>query len=111
MSEELSGVALDEAVARAVGHEPGADYSTSWRHAGPLIERHRITIVAHNDWQGDKWSATVGDFSHYIDESLPFSWGYGGADGSHGPTALVAAMRALVRSMTPNVEAERPPTP
>lgn len=42
--DTLEGVALDEAVAKAIGVEPGADYSTSWHHAGPLIERYNICL-------------------------------------------------------------------
>lgn len=40
----LEGVALDEAVAKAIGEEPGADYSTSWVHGGRLIERYNISL-------------------------------------------------------------------
>jgi hypothetical protein len=100
MDKKLEGATLDEAVAAAIGAEPGADYSTSWHHAGPLIEKHRITVIAHDERRGDRWSATVNDFSHYIDEPLPLSCTQ---DGATGQTALVAAMRALVRSKTPNV--------
>lgn len=39
---ELEGIPLDEAVARAIGEEPGADYSTSWHHGGPLLKRFGI---------------------------------------------------------------------
>ena len=108
MTCTLEGVALDESVATVLGEAPGAAYSKDWNSGGPIIARERITLVAHEEFDGNKWSAEVGEFVGYIDEILPF-YPYG--HGSHravGPTALVAAMRALVSSKTPNVVANRP---
>lgn len=57
--------------------------STNWEHGGPLIERESIAI-----WHCDgEWQASCGDPVRAIEICGP--------DGI-GPTALVAAMRALV---------------
>ena len=91
MEQELEGVALDEAVAKAIGVEPGADYSTSWHHGGPWIERERIELARVVSSDGTAmWGATL-----WPDEADDDTW-------AAGPTALVAAMRALVGSKTPN---------
>ena len=82
MDNELEGVALDEAVAAVIGVEPGAEYSTSWHHAGPLIEREQITLIR----QTLGWCADMR-----------------GVECQFAARPLVAAMRALVRSKTPNV--------
>lgn len=97
--DTLEGVALDEAVAKAIGADPGADYSTSWHHAGPLIERYGISIsppqsrVHRNGgnrpgWgESGLWGCT--------------SWLMRKADGErcaayHATSPLVAAMRLIV---------------
>lgn len=96
---ELEGVALDTAVAKAIGEPPGADYSTSWHHGGRLIERYNISLgppqspVHRNGgrqpgWgQSGMWSST--------------SWTLRKADGGRGiafheTLPLVAAMRLIV---------------
>jgi hypothetical protein len=100
-TSELSGAALDWAVAKCEGvneetfrlfYEPTEptdydahgfpefNYSTIWSQGGPIIEREKIAI----DWDHDCWNADVYDSS------------YGGY--SSGPTALVAAMRNYVAS-------------
>ena len=134
MHAELEGKALDAAVALALGYEnPGAvgkfepttdgtpwcrsgcndwwfhkkggwvcgpccnlpkQYSSDWGVAGPIIDREQI------------------DIKHYGREVMPSLWEaaaevYGGYR-SYGHTALIAAMRAYVRSKTPNVQANRP---
>lgn len=114
----LEGALLDAAVAKAEGlpvhpgvgryivateighvwaHEIGP--SRDWRDGGPIIERERITLVAHDAGYGDgpEWSATPDPFSSYIDLPLPIP-AYRGDPGSRGPTPLVAAMRAYVAS-------------
>lgn len=105
---ELEGNLLDAAVTKAEGQLAergwsGMDgqcltYSSAWKHGGPVLEREQITVVASTGYDCEEpleWSATVGAFSHYIDESLPFA-GRGGVEGQVGPTPLVAAMRAYV---------------
>jgi Protein of unknown function (DUF2591) len=101
MDKELEGVALDEAVARAIGDEPGADYSTSWHHAGRLIERERISLLPVSYGKTKEWEACVNGRQTYD--------GWEGEHESTGPTALIAAMRCFVRSKTPNVLAQRRP--
>jgi uncharacterized protein DUF2591 len=99
---ELEGALLDAAVGFAElgvwGHDErgrvmAPPYSTSPALAVPIIERERITLVASTGQDGVdplEWSASVGPYSHYIDELLPLS--------SRGPTPLIAAMRAYVAS-------------
>lgn len=118
---ELTGAALDWAVAMALGwecerpqdgqfmatdgsrwlvgyrrHAPSASFhpSTNWAQGGPLIDNFDVAIIPSNYGNpNDKWSASVGAYSHYIDESLPLSIC---DDGMTGPTALIAACRAIV---------------
>lgn len=74
--------------------------SDDWREAGDIIDRERITIVCSDGVDGSgpiDWSASVGPYSHYIDEPLPFS-SLKDERSSSGPTALIAAMRAYVIS-------------
>lgn len=99
----LEGAELDAAVARALGYnvcrgglvavltdmQPIAgvppsgpcvwEPSTSWAQGGPIIERERINItpVVVGGWAG---MAEVGDDQFW----------------EHGPTPLIAAMRAFV---------------
>ena len=113
-TKELEGTLLDAAVALAgddaplreyVQRTPGGPwpfcrpYSTEWIAGGEVIERELISLVASMsvDMMGPlEWSATVGAFEHYIDESLPLGV-YNDNSGS-GPTPLVAAMRAFAQS-------------
>jgi hypothetical protein len=84
-TSELSGVALDWAVARC---EVGAEfigeiddphfYSTDWALAGPIIERERIEL---RDAGGDGWAA---------DDNLHAT--------QYGDTPLIATMRCYVAS-------------
>jgi hypothetical protein len=84
-TNELSGVALDEAVARCE-RESGNDwtahtgrkYSTDWSQAGPIIERERIAILF-----GPQWTAV-----HHKRLGMPL----------YGETLLIAAMRCYVAS-------------
>jgi hypothetical protein len=75
--------------------------SSCWDDAGPIIERERISIIAseyrHVTMAAPlEWSASVGAYSHYIDEPLPLYPSDNGA--GRGPTPLIAAMRAFVSS-------------
>ena len=113
MNAELEGAALDAEVARCLGQAPyfgrshlappnvSSDecwrdgsgwpidrFSSDWGVAGPIIERERIELLP----------GTLGVWGASI-------WPEGASDETFetGPSALVAAMRALVRSKTPNV--------
>ena len=81
-TNELSGQALDWAVAKADGY-PNEDisidwnYSTDWAQSGPIIEREGIALYLFGNAE---WNAHVGG-----KESI-------------GPTPLIAAMRCYVAS-------------
>lgn len=77
---ELSNAALDYAVhiaRRHVGLMP-VNYSTDWQHAGPIIEREKITICPN----ATTWWAVHPDTELEV----------------HGATPLEAAMRAYVHA-------------
>ena len=90
-TSELSGAALDWAVAKCEGvinesiPNP-ADYikdfsyapSTDWVQGGPIIERERIELIP----KGPTWDA-MQEYQHIPNE---------------GPTPLIAAMRCYVTS-------------
>lgn len=68
-------------------------YSTSWHHAGPIIEAEKILLLYYGSGQfsigaPSPWEAQIGSDTHYVDQ-------YPG-DAVGGPTPLVAAMRAYV---------------
>lgn len=82
-TSELTGAALDWAVAKAIGeYKPVAvpSYSTDWAQGGPIIEREYIDT----EYQlGDcVWVAMLQD--------NPYE--------QYGPTPLIAAMRCYVAS-------------
>jgi hypothetical protein len=107
-TSELTGPALDWAVAKSCGYAPrafvekdcgqgairplsrwcGVDVtpvghtvyspSTNWTQGGPIIERERIAIKPFKD--GGEWLAKLRTHQH------------------DGPTALIAAMRCFVAS-------------
>lgn len=90
-TSELTGTALDWAVARCeggVGENQllGAWYapSTNWAQGGPIIEREIITLI-HPRWDG--WTAHKYD-DRIEDESYTLD----------GDTPLIAAMRCYVAS-------------
>ena len=83
---DLTGAALDWAVARAEGvyfenlrefEDYALNYCTDWEHGGPLIEREGIALYLYG---GSEWNAHVGG-----KEII-------------GPTPLIAAMRCYVAS-------------
>ena len=94
-TSELSGAALDWAVAKCEGNCEGDfswyydrrdtfNYSTDWAQGGPIIEREGLQLRKRNDfhfpapfWQAGQWS----------DITL-----------TPGPTPLIAAMRCYVAS-------------
>lgn len=95
-TRELTGAALDWAVAKCEGFEPFTDgiswmidlagvyqplprYSSDWAQGGPIIERERIDLASI---EGGEWEATCHD----------------GSKTCTGPTPLLAAMHCLVAS-------------
>lgn len=101
---ELEGAELDLAVAKSLGLIPGLDGymnevwykgrevfgpvygfspSTIWAQGGKLIEENEIGVW----YDGEEWGA---DRLIWPTKST-----------SYGPTPLIAAMRALVSSLTP----------
>ena len=107
-TNELTGAALDWAVATALGrgpeynmeshgrtwrgwwlagpgyeYEPMPSYSTNWSQGGPIIEREQINT---------RVSTVGGEWVGFTDNG----WGVEGW--STGPTPLIAAMRCYVAS-------------
>jgi hypothetical protein len=82
-TSELTGAALDWAVAKAEGYPDEdisfdcANYSDDWRWGGSIIEREKIALFLNGN---DEWAATDG-----IKNSV-------------GDTPLIAAMRCYVAS-------------
>jgi len=86
-TSELTGAALDWAVAKAIGeYKPVAvpSYSTDWAQGGPIIEREGISIIRQTP---DRWVSEYSNGCDRIDHAR--SW---------GPTPLIAAMRCYVAS-------------
>jgi hypothetical protein len=86
-TNELTGAALDWAVAKATGeYKPVAvpKYSTDWSQGGPIIEREKIAILS--PMTGEFWDARDGKRLE-----TPFVYW-------RGPTPLIAAMRCYVAS-------------
>jgi len=82
-TSELTGPALDWAVAKCEGSGQELSYSTDWAQGGPIIERGMIGLeflAGAGDAGMDVWVASIGG----IDEC--------------GPTPLIAAMRCYVAS-------------
>jgi hypothetical protein len=108
-TSELTGAALDRAVAKCIGHRVAESYgsyiriylpdlkqseytlafcpSTDWAQGGPIIEREKITLDAA---MGDVWRAKM---EYTNDDSLRPQWSE-----EDGPTPLIAAMRCYVAS-------------
>ena len=89
-TSELTGAALDWAVAKCEGITLGVVYyfqpSTNWSQGGPIIERERITVIA---MPNGTWATSTPLHSF------------------HHPTPLIAAMRCYVASKL-GVEIEIP---
>ena len=86
-TSELTGAALDWAVARCEGGVGdnqliGAWYapSTDWAQGGPIIEREKVDVM----WCGDRWCA----YTMCGDKQLV----------TEGVTPLIAAMQGYVAS-------------
>jgi hypothetical protein len=88
-TSELTGAALDWAVARCAGYRldlvPEDSYtpSTDWSQGGPIIERECMDLLCleggDDGWQADRYLHT---------EKVE----------AYGPTPLIAAMRCYVAS-------------
>ena len=103
-TSELTGAALDWAVAKCEGHmrpdggfyagqqgRPLTRYSTDWAQGGPIIEREMIQITPHcmiNPLHG--WSAAFRSFDEDDDVYALHRM--------RGKTPLIAAMRCYVAS-------------
>jgi hypothetical protein len=86
-TSELTGAALDWAVAKAIGeYKPVAvpSYSTDWAQGGPIIERKNIGLVCQQPESTQRCAyrqTPDGEVFYY-----------------YGPTQLIAAMRCYVAS-------------
>ena len=91
---ELTGAALDWAVAKCLGtehlfagHEVGRlHYSTDWAQGGPIIEREKIDVLALRTDEG-------GFRAYHTPTHEAKTHTY-----AEGPTPLIAAMRCYVAS-------------
>jgi hypothetical protein len=93
-TSELTGAALDWAVAKCEGTENtwgrsklkpyeiyrGHSYSSDWTQGGPIIEREAVSLTQFNDYP--QWTAKHPQHSVCYD----------------GPAPLIAAMRCYVAS-------------
>jgi hypothetical protein len=115
-TSELTGAALDWAVAKCEGHEidslmGGAVWywlkcsltgalevvevfkpSTDWAQGGPILERERIKVAPN---LGGTWH---GQIRHTKEHPLSRHPVLSGWTNQHGPTPLVAALRCYVAS-------------
>ena len=97
-TSELTGAALDWAVARCEGYRldlvPEGSYtpSTDWSQGGPIIERERFNRIALNVSGGYTVSKKIVEL-HDDNDSFIIRWVHG-----VGPTPLIAAMRCYVAS-------------
>jgi hypothetical protein len=83
-TSELTGAALDWAVAKAIGEYkplPVPNYSTDWAQGGPIIDREHISIAYMYRGEWEAWD----------DKTMP-------PPRYRGPTPLIAAMRCYVAS-------------
>lgn len=103
-TSELTGSALDWAVAEALGgkipqgtgtlpnqwawYEKFAP-STNWSHGGPIIERERLQVLPIWREPSEGWAACVYDRIFEDDGTECYQC---------GPTPLIAAMRCFVAS-------------
>ena len=80
-TSELTGAALDWAVAKCEGNMLAHPYSTLWQQGGPIIERERIGLTYADSVPS--WYATSQQGKRFL---------------RLGPTPLIAAMRCYVAS-------------
>ena len=97
-TSELTGIALDWAVAKcegllgpdgirfsdeycdSLGQEPAGDFTNDWAQGGPIIEREEISV----NWANGQWQAHTGNDQDEYEQI------------EYGPTPLIAAMRCYV---------------
>jgi len=102
-TSELTGVALDWAVAKCGGYTGIAlqdrintDWyspSTEWVQGGPIIERERINLSSLNGWPTCMdWKASM------LFEEVGKRYTHKEPCSAYGPTPLIAAMRCYVAS-------------
>jgi hypothetical protein len=87
---ELTGAALDWAVAQCEGFDNGdwlPDYSTDWAAGGAIIEREEISISREFSSGRIEWAAWTP--APFRDDAEAFGY---------GETPLIAAMRCYVAS-------------
>ena len=91
---ELTGAALDWAVAKCDGHD--MEYfqvvdaylpSTDWAQGGPIIERESISLACRPKDARGLWCAVLGP-NRFLSPDFE----------GYGPTPLIAAMRCYVAS-------------
>lgn len=89
-TNELTGAALDWAVAQCEGFDNGdwlPDYSTDWAAGGAIIEREEISISREFSSGRIEWAAWTP--APFRDDAEAFGY---------GETPLIAAMRCYVAS-------------
>lgn len=102
-TSELSGAALDWAVAKCEGDREANDsdkyddwdllpYSTDWSQGGPIIEREKIKVAPNLN---GTW---LGQIRHEKDHPRVAQKVLAGWTNQHGSSPLVAAMRCYVAS-------------
>jgi Protein of unknown function (DUF2591) len=106
-TNELTGAALDWAVAKAEGWE-GADlasylfwsrmvkYSTNWSQGGPIIEREGMSVERYNHPDFNPWVVTKVIGWEKREDGEMGDWPVEAQGG--GDTLLIAAMRCYVAS-------------
>jgi len=88
---ERLDVAVWNVILPSLTHVYNFSPSTDWAQAGPIIDEYKIATIYWGDDgdDGNPWGAQVRvGGGHYIDTTP--------SDEFSGPTALIAAMRALV---------------
>ena len=105
-TQDLTGPALDWAVAKAEGYDPGwlvrqlsnpnpetraiPGFSTDWAQGGPIIEREGLRV--------ERWRNTDAWVAQYSETVLASNGAFRGYFRMSGPTPLTAAMRCFVAS-------------
>ena len=103
-TSELTGVALDWAVAKCEGNTFAGEYphllesgfrpprySTDWSQGGPIIEREKIDLFTEKQTFPESWVASV---ARYQNGGRLVGWRLH----QYGPTPLIAAMRCYCES-------------
>jgi hypothetical protein len=112
-TQDLTGAALDWAVAKCEGHKVNVGFrnltytpkgkrtlynyapSTNWAQGGPIIEREIFKVFRN---VGGKWTAQLKRRIPYYSPTYDADIGTDEIVSVAGETALIAAMRCYVRS-------------